>query len=49
VRARYATMELGRSVFTAGFADPNLWSNQSQDIDSGSNWYPNRYAKVYLD
>jgi phosphate-selective porin OprO/OprP len=49
VHARYATMELGRSIFTVGFADLNLWSNQAQVIDIGSSWYPDRYIKVDLD
>jgi phosphate-selective porin OprO and OprP len=47
--ARYSELALGRSVFTAGLADPNLWTNHAQLIDVGANWYLNQFVKVYLD
>lgn len=47
--ARYATLRLGDEVFSAGLADPNLWSNDAQVTDIGLNWYLNQYLKVYLD
>ncbi len=47
--ARYSTMDLGRNIFTAGFADPNLWTNHVWATDVGLNWYLNFYLRVYLD
>jgi len=49
VYARYADLNLGKNVFTAGLADPNLWSNEAYTVDLGLNWYLNFYTKIYLD
>jgi len=49
VHARYASLNVGDQIFTAGFADPNLWSNQAYAIDTGWNWYLNQYVKLYFD
>ena len=46
---RYSEMYLGRQVFTAGLADPNLWTNRVQLIDVGVNWYLNKFVKIYFD
>lgn len=46
--ARYNYLNIGRQVFTAGFADPNLWTNQLYTVDAGINWYWTQYIKVYL-
>jgi phosphate-selective porin OprO/OprP len=46
---RYSEMFLGRQIFTSGFADPVLWTNQVQMIDVGLNWYLNKFVKVYFD
>ena len=45
---RYNYLDIGRQVFTAGFADPSLWTNQLYTIDAGVNWYWTQYIKVYL-
>ncbi|WP_337174043.1 porin [Paludisphaera sp.] len=47
--ARYAAIHLGDEVFLEGLSDPNLWTNKAGVIDTGLNWYPNRYLKIYLD
>ena len=47
--ARYSMLELNRRVFTAGFADPNLWTNHTQMVDVGFNWYLNKSVKIYFD
>ena len=47
--AASARSNFGREVFTAGFADPNLWSNHAWATDVGLNWYLNFYTKLYLD
>jgi phosphate-selective porin OprO/OprP len=47
--ARYSEMFLGRQVFTAGLADPALWTNNVQLIDVGVNWYLNKFVKIYFD
>ena len=40
---------IGKEIFTAGFSDPNLWSNHVWATDVGLNWYLNFYTKLYLD
>ena len=47
--SRYAFMELGGNVFSAGLADSTISSNRATVIDNGVNWYPNHYVKVTLD
>ncbi len=46
--ARVSELRLGENVFTAGFADPNLWSNSALATELGLNWYWNEYTKVYI-
>lgn len=45
---RYNLLDIGDEVFTAGFADPDLWTDRVQTIDLGVNWYLNRYVKIYM-
>jgi len=47
--ARFSTLDFSREVFTAGFADPNAWSNHAWATDVGFNWYLNFYTRVFLD
>jgi phosphate-selective porin OprO/OprP len=49
VTTRYSQLELGSEVFTAGLADPHLWSNRAKMVDVGLNWYLNQFVKVYFD
>jgi phosphate-selective porin OprO/OprP len=49
VFARYGTFDMGRNIFTGGFADPNLWTNHVWATDIGLNWYLNFYTRIYLD
>jgi phosphate-selective porin OprO and OprP len=44
---RVSELALGEKIFTAGFADPNLWSNQAVTTELGVNWYWNEYIKLY--
>ncbi len=46
--ARYSVLGLGDDVFTAGLADPALWSNQAATTELGLNWYWNDYIKIYM-
>ena len=46
---RYADLNLGRQVFTAGLADPNDWTNSLFITDLGVNWYWNAYIHVLFD
>jgi phosphate-selective porin OprO/OprP len=46
---RYSYLTLGDEVFTAELADPANWTRSLSMIDTGVNWYPNRYVKLYLD
>ena len=47
VVGRVSELRLGEKIFTAGFADPNLWSNQAITTELGVNWYWNEYIKIY--
>ena len=47
--ARYSQLDLGSQVFTAGLADPRLWTNHAKMVDVGANWYLNQFVKVYFD
>lgn len=47
--ARYSVLNLDRRVFTDGFADPNLWTNEARLVDVGLNWYLNKFVKIYFD
>jgi len=49
VHGRFSEIDIGRQIFAAGFADPNLWTNRVSAIDIGTNWYLNYYTKIYLD
>ncbi len=49
VHSRFSDLELGKQVFTGGFADPNQWTNRAYAIDTGVNWYWNYYTKIYFD
>ncbi len=48
VIARYNYLNIGRNVFSSGFADPTQWTNQLFTVDAGVNWYWTQYVKVYL-
>jgi phosphate-selective porin OprO/OprP len=46
--ARVSELQVGERVFTAGFADPNLWSNSALTTELGLNWYWNEHFKIYM-
>jgi phosphate-selective porin OprO/OprP len=47
--ARYSELDLDSRVFTAGLADPNLWTSHAKLVDVGCNWYLNQFVKVQFD
>ena len=47
--ARVSTLNIGPQVFSAGLADPNLWTRNVVATDIGVNWYLNQYIKVLFD
>jgi phosphate-selective porin OprO/OprP len=49
VTARYSQLDLDSRVFTAGLADPILWTNHAKLVDVGVNWYLNQFVKIYFD
>lgn len=49
IHARFDHFSLGDQVFTGGLADPSIWTNRVDTVDSGVNWYLNKYTKVYFD
>ncbi len=49
VFSRFSTMDMGRNIFTGGFANSDLWSNHVWATDVGLNWYLNFYTRIYLD
>ncbi len=48
VVGRVGELRVGENIFTSGFADPNLWSNQAVTTELGMNWYWNEYIKMYM-
>jgi len=48
VVGRVSELRLGEKIFSSGFADPNLWSNQAVTTELGLNWYWNEYIKMYM-
>jgi phosphate-selective porin OprO/OprP len=49
VYSRFSDLQVGSEVFAGGFADPNVWSNRANAIDTGVNWYLNHYVRFYFD
>lgn len=49
VAFRYNSLDLGKQVFTAGLADPTLWTDRLYTTDIGINWYWNQYIRVLFD
>jgi phosphate-selective porin OprO/OprP len=45
--ARVSQLRLGQEVFSSGFADQNIWSDQAITTELGTNWYWNEYTKIY--
>jgi phosphate-selective porin OprO/OprP len=45
---RYNVLDLGDRVFTAGLADPNLWTDRLATVDVGFNWYWTQFVKLSL-
>jgi phosphate-selective porin OprO/OprP len=46
--ARVSQLQLGDEIFTAGFADPAIWSKTATTTELGANWYWNDYMKFYF-
>ncbi len=46
VQARFDHFDMDENVFTDGLADPTLWTNSVNTIDTGINWYLNRYVRI---
>jgi phosphate-selective porin OprO/OprP len=46
---RYEYMDVGSQIFTAGFADPNLWANRVFQTHTGVNWHMTQYVKLTFD
>jgi phosphate-selective porin OprO/OprP len=49
VTARYSQLDLDSRIFSAGLADPSLWTNHAKLIDVGVNWYLNQFVRVTFD
>ena len=45
---RVSQLTLGRQIFDAGLADPDLWANSATTYEAGVNWYWNEHLKVYV-
>lgn len=43
---RYNYLALGDNVFSGGYANGALWSNNVATNDIGMNWYPNQFVKI---
>jgi phosphate-selective porin OprO/OprP len=49
VAFRYSELGLGHQVFTAGLADPTLWTDHLFTTDVGISWYWNEHVCVLFD
>lgn len=49
LQSRYDDFTVGEEIFSGGFADPNLYTGHVKTVDSGVNWYLNKYTKIYFD
>ncbi len=49
IYSRFSDLQLGHQIFTGGFADPNLWTNRANTVDTGVNWYLNHYIRLDFD
>ncbi len=45
---RVEHLDIGKNVFTGGFADPNLWANRVETFSLGFNWHLTQYLKMYF-
>ncbi|WP_435019031.1 OprO/OprP family phosphate-selective porin [Tundrisphaera sp. TA3] len=46
---RFNALDIDRSIFSGGFADPNRWTRDLYTTDVGVNWYLNQYLKFTFD
>mgnify|MGYP001075170437 CR=1 FL=1 len=46
--SRVSQVTLGRELFQAGLADPNVWTNSATSYELGVNWYWNEHMKIYM-
>ena len=46
LQGRFNALNLSDNVFSAGLADPNLWTNNLYTTDAGFNWYLTQYSKL---
>ena len=42
---RFNALDMTKNIFTAGLADPNLWTNNLYTVEPGFNWYLTTYTK----
>ena len=49
IPVRYSELNLDPRVFTAGLADPTLWTNHAKMTDVGANWYLNANTRITID
>ncbi len=47
--ARFSTLSLGNEVFSAGLANPDLWTREARMTDIGFHWHPNRFLRFSFD
>ena len=46
---RFNALNLSKNIFSAGLADPNLWTNNLYTVDMGFNWSLSQYVKFSFD
>ena len=49
IQARFDHFSVGSQVFTGGLADSTQWTNSVETVDTGVNWYLNKYVKIAFD
>jgi phosphate-selective porin OprO/OprP len=47
--SRVAYVNAGKIATSSGLVDPKLWSRNATVIDTGVNWYMNRFVRIFMD
>ncbi len=47
--SRIAYVNAGKVAYQSGLVDPRLWSRNATVLDTGANWYVNRFVRVFAD
>ncbi|HEY3787625.1 MAG TPA: porin, partial [Urbifossiella sp.] len=46
---RVGILNAGSTATSSGLVDPRMWSRSATVLDSGVNWYMNRFVRIFMD